>query len=215
VARAAEEVSNLKGYIDYGKLYLEWDWPSGTENVLVMYGHLRYPTGAEDYESVKKLYSRAEYLRNSGFILRSAEPKDYYFTVLVTAGEGESAFYSEGSRYLIASGGHQELYYEVRLIKNLFGTVKSAQLKLFGKDSGFRIPKAVLVKKKQNLPLRKTDGLPILEIGPMEIGSAPASVDIPVTEMGKGCFVKLFFLDDTQHQRFRIMSPAREKLELG
>jgi len=215
LARTAEEVANLKGYIDYGKLYLEWNWPTGAQNVLVMYNNQYFPTGTEDYNSVKRIYSRAEYLQNSGFILRTVEPKEYYFTIFVTAGEGENAYYSRGSQYLVTNSGHIELYYEIHLVKNILGKVKAAQLKLFGKENKFNIPRAVLVKKSQNLPLRKTDGFPILEIGPMDISASPTTIDIPVKEIGKGGFAKLFFMDDAQHQRYRIMSPPREKLELG
>lgn len=93
--------------------------------------------------------------------------------------------------------------------------MKSAQLKLFSRDGNFKIPKAVLVKKSHNLPLRRSDGMPILDILPVTIGAHGQLYEIPTREMGKGMFVKLFFEDDAQHQRFRVMSPPRNRCQLG
>ncbi len=209
------EVSDLKGVINSGKLYLEWKWPPGAQKVVVAYNHKGYPTGPDDPAGVRKVFTQNEYLRNSAFIIRSVEEGDYYFSVFVAAGSGENVIYSSGCRCLVTNTGHSELYYEISLSKNFLGKVKSAQLKLFSKDGQFKIPKAVLVKKNQNLPLRRSDGIPILDILPVPINTRGRFYEIPAREIGKGMFVGLFFEDDAQHQRFRVMSPPRNKCELG
>lgn len=214
-ATSIDEISHLKGYINSGKLYVEWEWPTGAQKVLIAYNHQGFVSRPDESNAVKKTFSRLEYLRNSAFIIRSVEPKDYYFTVFVAAGEGEETMYSTGKQCLVANSGHMELYYEIHLSKNFVGKVKSAQLKLFSKEKTFKIPKSLLIKKNQNLPLRKSDGIQILEIGPMDIGRVPVSIEIPAGETGKGVFVKLFFNDDAQHQKYRVMSPSKNKLQLG
>lgn len=210
-----DEVSHLKGYINYGKLYLEWEWPDGAQKVLIMYNNRHFPAQPGDADAVKKIFTRVEYLRNSGFVIRTVEPKDYYFTVFVTVGDGENVLYSSGRHYLVTNTVQKELYYEIHLVKNLMGKVKAGQLKLFSKEDHFKIPAAVLVKKNQGLPIRKTDGMPILEIGPLDIGRSPVSIEIPAKEIGKGIYARLFFSDDDQHKKYRIMMPPKEKLQLG
>ncbi len=214
-ATSLDEVSQLKGYINYGKLYLEWEWPTGAQKVLIMYNNQNFPAQPGDTNAVQKIFTRVEYLRNPGFVIRTVEPKDYYFTVFVTVGDGENVLYSPGQHYLVTNTTQKELYYEIHLVKNLMGKVKSGQLKLFSKEDHFKIPAAVLVKKNQNLPIRKTDGLPILEIGPLDIGRSPVSIEIPAKEIGKGVYARLFFRDDDQHKKYRIMMPPKEKLQLG
>jgi hypothetical protein len=214
-ATSIDEVSYLKGYINSGRLYLEWNWPAGAQKVLIMYSHHNFPTRPEDPGAVKKMFTRVEYLKHSGFILRSIEAKDYYFKIFVAAGESENTLYSAGRQCLVTNTGHVELYYDICLYKSFLGKVRSAELRLFSKDTDFKIPKTVLVKKLSNLPLRKTDGVKILEIEPVTVGTVPVSMEIPVRELHKGAYVKLFFIDDAHHQRYRIMPPSKDKLQLG
>lgn len=214
-ATSIDEVSQLKGVINSGKLYLQWEWPAGAQKVLVAYNHNAYPVGPDDAAGVRKAFTRNEYLRNSAFIIRSVEAKDYYFRLFVAAGEGEKAIYSSGCPCLVTNTGYCELYYEIHLSKSFMGKVKTARIKLFSKDGQFKIPRALLVKKSHNLPLRRGDGIPILSIEPATIGTYGEFFEIPARELGKGMFARLFFEDDSQHRRFRVMPPPRNKCELG
>jgi hypothetical protein len=214
-ATSINEVSNLKGYINSGRLYLEWDWPAGANKVLIMYGNNAFPTLQNDSDAVKKTFHRNEYLRNSGFVLRSVEEKDYYFSVHVSAGEGETLLYSAGSRCMVNNTGHVELYYEIHLGKNFLGKIKFADLKLYTKEGSYKLPEAVLIKKVKNLPLRKSDGIKIMEVKSTQVGTYPVNIEIPDRELQKGAYVKLFFKNDAQHQRYRIIPPSRDKLQLG
>ncbi len=215
LATSIDEISHLKGTVNSGKLYLEWQWPAGAQKVLIAYNHLGFVIRPDDPNAQKRIVSQNEYLRNSAFIIGAVEPKDYYFTVFVVAGEGEETLYSSGTQCLVANTGVIELYYEIQLLKNFVGKLKSAHLKLFGKDNFFMMPKAVLIKKNHNLPLRKTDGIPIMEIGPLDISKAPVSIEIPARETGKNIYVKLFFKEDDQNRKYRVMSPSKDKLQLG
>jgi hypothetical protein len=210
-----DTVSHLKGEINSGRLFLEWQWPAAAQKVTVLYNNRRYPASPEDPDSVKKVFTRADYLKNASYTIRTVEPVDYYFTVYVMAGEGEKLLYSEGSQCMVNNSGLVELYYEILLTKNFLGKVKAAELKLYSKDKTFKIPAAQLVKKQHNLPLRKSDGIPILDIQPMMINTSARTIDIPTEEIRKGTFARLFFKEEEQHRSFRVMSPAKQKLQLG
>ena len=214
VATSIDEVANLKGSINSGKLYMEWDWPAGAQKVLIMYNNRAFPTRPDEENAAKKTFTRVEYLKHSGFVLRSIEEKDYYFTIFVAAGEGRSVIFSAGKQCLITNTGHVELYYDIHLNKSLLGKVKSAQLRVYTKGKKIKIPRTVLVKKLNNLPLRKTDGIQILSAAAVDVSEIPAAIDIPDREIHKAAYVKLFFEDDAYHQRFRIMPPSKDKLRL-
>jgi len=214
-ATSIDDVSKLNGYINSGRLYLEWAWPKAAQKVLIVYNNEQFPLRTDDPSSVKKPFTYAEYLKNSGFIIRRIESGDYYFTIFVAAGDGDETIYSTGTRCMVNNSGHKELYYEIELAKGFMGKVRSAHLKLFSKDGAFKIPEAVLIKKQHNLPLRKADGIPILDIKAQHVQNAAEYIEISTRDLGKGAYARLFFKEDAQHKAFRVMSPSKDKLKLG
>lgn len=124
--------------------------------------------------------------------------------------------YSTGRQCLVSNAGFQEIFYEVQISKSLFGKLKSSSLVLTGGNaSKIRMPEAVLVKKIGNLPLRKSDGNVICTVGKgTVIRTAPEVIKIPTRELGKNAYAKLFFVDDAQSQKYRLMSRGKEKLRL-
>ena len=210
-ATSINDVSNLNGYINSGRLYLEWDWPEGAGKVLVMYSHHNFPTLENDPIAVKKMFTRAEYLRNSAFVIRSLEPRDYYFSVYVAVGEGENLLYSTGKQCNVTNCPIKEVFYN---IQPDIGD-NSAKLKLYTKNETLQLPGTVLIGKEGGLPLRKTDGKKIGDIPSLNITTIPMEIDITLKEIERGTYAKLFFKNDGDNRRFRIMSPSKNKLQIG
>lgn len=215
-ATSLSEVSDLCGQIVSGGLYLEWTWPAGVQEVLVAYKHGISPDKPNDSAATQKLFTRKQYEKESGFVIRKLEDSDYHFTVFVVSGEGAQRVYSAGQKCLVVNGGLQEVFYEIKIIKGLFGKIKSATLILTSDKSNVGLPEAVLVKKSGNLPLRKTDGEVICTVTKgAAVGKSPVVVEIPTVEINKNSYAKLFLSDDSQAQKYRLISPGKEKLRLG
>ena len=214
-ATSIDDVTNLTATINSGKLYLEWEWPRGVSKVLIMYHHQHFPTRDEEAVPLKKRFTNVEYLRNSAYVIPSPSTADYYFTVYAIVGEGENLLYSTGKNFLISNTRIIEVYYDITINRSFLGKINAAELRLFSKGERIQLPETLLVLKNGNLPIRKTDGTPILEIRSRSIGPEPTVVEIPTAHIQRGAFIKLFFKNDPDNQKYRIMSPSRAKLQIG
>jgi ribosomal protein L40E len=219
------EVSQLRGQINYNKLYLEWDWPPGTRQVLVAYSHNNYPSDPNDSLATRQQVTRHAYDKDSAFVISKPQHRDYYFSVFVAAGEGDQVIYSSGEHCFVANSGYQEIFYQIKLKKGLFGIfgifgifgkVKSIQLILTSRNGNISMPEAVLVKKIGNPPLRRAEGSVIYAIAANTvIGKKPLVISIPHHESQKNSYAKLFLTDKKDEQRCRLVQPNQNKLLLG
>ncbi|RLC21773.1 MAG: hypothetical protein DRI57_01535 [Deltaproteobacteria bacterium] len=211
-----DDIKNLRGEISSGKIYLEWDWPAGSQKVLVAYKYHDYPQTSDDTSAMSTLFTKKQYDKESGFVIRKPEKKDHYFTVFVMADEGSQTLCSTGRQSLVSNAEVQEIFYEVQIAKNLLGKIKSSSLVLTGGNaSKIRIPEAILVKKIGNLPLRKSDGNVVCTVKKgTVIRTEPTAIEISTRELARNTYAKLFFVDDNQLQKYRLMSRGKEKLRL-
>jgi hypothetical protein len=215
LATSINDVANLKGTINGDKLYLEWDWPTGAGKVLIMHGYDHFPT-LEDGSTVgKTVFNLTQYMQHSAFVLRSLEPRDYYFSVYVIAGDGADVIYSTGKQFLIANTPVREVYYDMGVDRTFTGRINGIYLNFFTKNERFKLPETVLVAKNTGLPLGKNDGTIIKEIPPLHVSPQPTNVEVGFANVRPGVLVKLFFKDEQQHRKFRLMSPAIGKLKVN
>jgi hypothetical protein len=215
IATSIDDVANLDASISSGKLYLEWEWPRDVDTVLVMYNHVDFPNREDSSNSVSKTFTRSQYSIHSAFVIRSPEPRDYYFAVYAAVSLGDDVLYSTGTRCFIANSPVKEVYYDIHLQRGFSGKVNSAKIRLYTESESFGLPDAILIMKNGGLPLGKTDGTTLLEIKSRNIGPVPVSFDIPVRRIQQGGYAKLFLKNDPDNRRFRLMPPARTKLRIG
>ena len=209
------EVANLKGEINSGRIYIEWNWPKGAQKVIVAYRHRNFPKKYDDSSAITKIISKNQYDRDSGFIINKLENKDYYFTFFVVAGEGKDILYSSGKQCLISNSGIEEILYEIKVKKNLFRKIKSVNIILSTTGNFIYLPEMVLVKKNGNLPFRKSDGLIILKTMKGSLNKTDKKIlEIPISKLSNNEYGKLFLADDTLTDKYRLMSPKKEKLQL-
>lgn len=219
------EVSHLRGQVNYNKLYLEWKWPPGTRQVLVAYSHNNYPSDPNDSLATLQQVTKQAFDKNSAFVISKPQNRDYYFSVFVAAGEGDKVIYSSGEHCFVANSGYQEIFYQIQLKKGLFGIfgifgifgkVKSIQLILSSRNGNLTMPEAVLVKKVGNPPLRRAEGSVIYTIAANTVvGKKPLVVTIPLQESQKNSYAKLFLTDKKDEQRCRLVQSNQNKLLLG
>jgi len=174
----------------------------------------QYPDNPEDGYAVRKIVTPPEYERRKAFILK-LEKTDYYFKLFVVAGETGKEIYSAGESYRICHREPQEIHYEVRLRKTLFGKILAVELLLKTPGDDLHLPEMVLVKKVGNLPSRRNDGTVVLDLKNTLVCRQGTVIEIPETEWQPAGYGRLFFTDETNYTRYRLLTPAREKLGLG
>ena len=215
IVTSISEIENLKGEVNSGRIYLEWDWPSGADQVLVSDRQDNFPQQPGESGVTETLITRALYDKEGGFVIRKPEKKDYYFTAFVCAESQGRKIYSSGSRLYIPNKEPLKLYYEIKVRKSLFGRVKSVTLIIDGNGDVVDIPDMVLVKKAGRLPLKKSDGPVIFNIEKKKLhGLVTLEIDLPLNQLEQNSYGRLFFLDDSQTKKIRLTSRGKEKQRL-
>lgn len=207
------EVTFVKADTKYGQLSLEWGWPDGTEKVLISYRTDRFPIGASDSCASQILINREDNAENGGYIIHKVIEGNYYFCIYIVAEYDQKKIFSEGTRRLVVNKRPSEIFYEIRRRKTILGKLKGIELILSATDKEVNLPQLVLVSKHGNMPLQKSDGETIFQTDYQTIGlDKTAALELPVKNIGKNMYVKLFFLDDSNSKLYRIISPAKERL---
>ena len=207
------EVTFVKADNKYGQLSLEWGWPEGAEKALVSYRMDRFPTGATDSSASQVLINRENNVENGGYIIHKVIEGNYYFCVYIVAEYDQKTIFSEGTRRLVVNKKPSEIFYEIKHRKTILGKLKGVELILSTTDKEVNLPQLVLVCKHGNMPLQKSDGETIFQTDYQTISlDKQVVLELPVENISKNMYVKLFFLDDSNSKLYRIISPAKERL---
>ena len=206
-----DEVSQIRHEIEGGKIYLEWEWPSNCEKTLVSYRNDRYPKDIDDPIATKRYFTKVEYDKKSGFVIQKPEEKDYFFKIFVVADKSEKRYYSSGINYFLPGSEAINIFYEIKIIKSLFGKIKKAQL-IISCQKPVQLSDLYMIKKRGNIPLNVNDGTNILQINTNVDNEA--IIDIDNNELQMNTYARLFFKDTEQMKRYRMVSPSKNKLKL-
>ncbi|URZ17975.1 zinc ribbon domain-containing protein [Clostridium felsineum] len=156
------EVEKVTGYIFDKKLYLQWRWPKAVEKVLVGLKFNDYCHSINDKDAFYKEISIMEYNENSAFVIENPEYKEYFFTVFVMKETSHSKKYSYGRKCKLGNLGIEELHYEIKRSKGIFGLNKGINFVIKNPDKN-GIPNYVLVVNEEREPLGSEDGRIVYE----------------------------------------------------
>lgn len=208
-----EDLTVIRGECKYGQLSVEWDWPKNVKKVLVAYRFDRFPEGPKDNSSFKSIISREKSAKSGFFTVDKAEAGDYYFSVFVLIECDGKQFFSKGQRRLITNRKPADIYYKFKINRTLFGKMKAAQIILSTDELNVELPQTVLVAKKGNIPMFKSEGEVIYTIDYQTLNNGrELLINIPIDYIGNNLYVKLFFLDDSNNKIYRIVCPTKENL---
>ena len=209
------DVSKLGFQISSGCLYLEWDWPSGSQMALVAYRHDTYPISPEDKLAASKQVSKSEYERSSAFVISKMEDKPYYFVVYIVADVGKEIIFSLGERIEVIPHGRAKILYRIKIDRNIFRKPRSIELLLASEEETISIPKLVLVSKSGNIPIKIKDGTPILNISKgLILGPTPRAFEISLNLLQPDTYVSLFVAEPEQSTHYHLSKPRRDDLRL-
>lgn len=210
-----DDVSSLKGEVSNDKIFLEWDWPAGAQQARIVCRQDTFPASPEDSNASIKTLTREHYDMERAFTLKRPERKNYFFKVYIVSAAAGREIFSPGVECLVSNQEAAEVYYEVRIKKSLFNKTKSACITLYSGGPKVELPKVVVVKKLDNIPVKKSDGSAIctIEDGTIVTGKQ-LDFEIPITELSEGAYCRLFLADESKSSIFRLMSKGRDKQKL-
>lgn len=208
------DVTFVSGDIKYGQLSVEWGWPEGIDRVLLCYKMDGFPVGPKDSSARHLIIERENGTDKGDYTINKAVEGNYYFCVYAVVQNNENELYSTGQRRLIVNKMPDEIFYDIKVRKTLFGKLKSAELVIHtGAHKEIELPELVLVSRAQNMPIQKCDGESIFNVDYQTLKEdEERAFELPIENLRNNTYVKLFFADDSNSKLFRIISPAKEKL---
>ncbi len=219
---ALDDVSNLKTTRQVNEIQLRWDWPAGSQQVIVAYNYDNYPNHPDDAHSLSEI-TRSQYDRNGYWSIGAPAQKDHYIVVFaVAANEAKklvASGLSSGARSRVSLAGQIVLNYEIRRErKGLFG--KGGLILSVSGDGRGVYPPMILVRGQGNLPTSRNNGEEVCRIDEAGDITSNQPLDVPLPESAERSqsYGRLFLSDDslldTRGGHIRINHPPKEKTKL-
>lgn len=207
------EVSFIRAEVKYGQLSLEWGWPEGINKVMLCYRMDKFPLNSRDSSCCHILMEREDNFPTGDYTMEKVLEGNYYFSIYTLAEQGEKTIFSQGQKRLVVNKIPEEIFYEIKIKKNILGKLKSAELVLSTDKKEINIPPLVLVGRTGNIPLQKSQGESLVTTD-YETLTKDENLffSIPASGIGRNMYVKLFFIEDENSKMYRIISPAKDKL---
>lgn len=210
------DVTSIVGEVKHNQLRLQWQWPEKVNKIKVVYRGDSFAKSAEDLSAVFSVIKREKDEITGTFVIERISEGNFYFTIYAMAEMNGKAFYSEGKRRLIVNKKPIEIYYDLKIKRSLLGKLKSAEI-IFSteqkQEEGIKLPAIMVIGKKGNMPIQKSDGDNMCIFNEVVITKNELSVfELPVESIQNNMYIKLFVVNDKESIRYRIISPAKEKL---
>lgn len=195
-------IRDMTHSLDEDRVCLRWRWPEGIQAVYVHKG-LPVAQGAVEEvpdEADLKLYTREEYKASGGYRDRLEEIGQVQYTVyagLIEEDELELVLQQDGRNRLTVNAGRARIFYTISQKNSLFRKYKSIQIEVMAETA---IAQDVLcyVKKQGGYPANKEDGTMYQFLHDFAAGKNI----LPVIEVGKNDYVRLFFTDGRKYGQF-------------
>ena len=208
------DIAAIVGEVKHNQLLLQWKWPEKANMVKVVYRGDGFAKSAEDSSALSSVIKREKDETAGVFVMDKIVEGNYYFTIYVTAEINGQFFYSTGKRRLMVNRKPIEIYYDLKIKRSLLGKLKSAEIIFSMEEEGeIKLPAITAIGKRGNMPIQKSDGADICTFNEVVITKNKISTfDLPIEAIQTNMYIKLFVMNDKESNRYRIISPAREKL---
>lgn len=211
--RSPENVKVIRGEVKYNQLSIDWDWPYGVQRVLVLYRNDKFPVKPNDSSAVKITVEKNYGETVGQFTIHKVKEENYYFCVFPVIKVGDEVSYLEGKKRLIVSKEPSEISYNLKVKKRLFGGIKAVSIIFRTSAEEVNLVPTVLVAKKGNLPVFKSDGEEIYKFDYMKLNKDEVvEVEVSTDIIKKNTYVKLFLEDEGNSSLFRIIPPGKKEL---
>ncbi|WP_028547017.1 hypothetical protein [Paenibacillus taiwanensis] len=172
---------------------IRWLWPEGVAAVYIQKANADEQLQLQPDPDSLKLYTKDEYKANNGYFDRIEGFGRIVYTVfacVMTAGTAQLIFQPDGSNRVVMSTGKAKIYFSIRQKSTLFKKLKSVHIQV---TTEVPVAKEVLcyVKKQGAYPANKEDGTMYPFVAPFASGKNV----LPIIEIGKDDYIRLFFTD--------------------
>ncbi|MBH5318391.1 beta-mannanase [Paenibacillus sp. GSMTC-2017] len=190
-------ITGLTRMLEKDRCTLRWTWPTGVDAVYIRKVALDECEDSREDVNRLKLYTKAEYKANNGYVSRLESARIYRFTVYVLIETKEGSFLLEQpnrGNIIEISAGKAKIYYSVTEKGGLFRKHKSIGIEV---NTEVALENDVLcyVKKSGSFPANRDDGV----LYPFVVPFSAGKNILPPIEVGKSDYVRLFLTDGRTH----------------
>lgn len=205
------DVSGVRIEANADTIQAFWKWPDGVTVCGLAWRKDEYPRGMSDTVAKSMTVTKSEYSRQGRVTLAVRSGEECYLIVYsgITTPDGD--FFATGTSPSARAHHHSEKKQSVRY---------SVKKTLLGKKSlVFQSSKAgimhgvVFVAKAMALPIDVADGQIVASIPSIQLTPEGTRIDFPVAP--KGFFIKAFFDDPHEYDRYLLDHPKMEELRSG
>jgi hypothetical protein len=210
-----EEIQNLKTEHSSNQLKITFDYPQGTQNILVVYRNDRFAKSFDEKDNNKKLFSIEEYNKKGYLAIDIVPSEKYYFTIYVY--DEVSNIVSNGVEFFENFGKQVVVKYNVEKKKKFlfFGETSDMYIKLkLDKNTDFILNNIIVVFKDLSVPLNKDDGLTIRTMKKVTFSDGVGRIPIPTKYFNKKGYVKLFFKNQSDYKNARLLPDREDRIKL-
>ena len=209
-----QAVRNLRARRSAGNLELTWDWPDNCNEVLLLYRSDKTPEDPADANASKVVIQKKNYDRDQAYIIRQCGNQAYYLAIYAMEKESDKTVYSNPQTAL-SIGNASKASIKYKLIKKkamVFFGKYSVTLEITVDKKANSIPPLCLVKKLGRQPLRREDGILVLNV-PETPGNV-YTVMIPEDCIESNAYFKLFLENKEDIPRFSLDHPADSNMRI-
>jgi len=204
------DISNLDMDFSGNKLRLIWEWPKGLQKVQITYRHDQYPQGPDDAQSAKVILTRQEYDKEKSWRFQIGDLQEYFFCVYAVVEQDTRKAFSRGVRIQTVK---TTIQYDLFIHRQyIFWGQINAKLILTIESRRARFPDLVVKKDNSRPPLNRDYGVPFFDI-PAQDGQKVV-VPLETGQLEEGTYIRIFVKNPPDTERYVIVSPANEKLQL-
>ena len=193
------------------ELYVNFTWPKKIQRTAMFYRMDDYPHGPDDPLAGKIECSKRQYESNEGLLVTNPV-NGVYYAIIYTYYEGEGhRIYSEGIKTVINNEPQRDVYYSFKYKKGFLS--KKRTLTLTVKSSGtFMFPQFAIIGKFKSVPLKRGDGDVVCSLSEETEIRGTRTYDFDVDDIRSGTKLKLFFLNDKQYKKYRVLNDGTNEI---
>lgn len=201
-------ITGLAKTIEEDRCTLRWIWPAGVEAVYISQRQMNEAASEDEEIGRLKLYTKAEYKANNGYMCRLESARMYRFTVYIfMEREGGSVLLQQrnNENRIEISADRAKIYYSISEKSGFFRKQKTIQIEV---KTEVALGSDVLcyVKKHGGYPANREDGI----MYPFVMPFSPGRNVLPPIEVDKSDHVRLFLADVRIHGHlYELISVSR------
>jgi hypothetical protein len=198
---AVRPIADLRAEDAGNHITLQWEWPSGCTEALVLWRRDTFPDGPSDSDAKRGKCTNMAYELKGGWHLDAESPGPYYFAVYPGMRDGTTLIWAERSgAKLQLRDAATEIKYSTRIRR---GAMRRRVLQIALQHDGPIPPLMVRGLAGETPPTTREEGAQLGEI-PATSGSGPSEASFPLTDLEPPIAIALFTADPAYFAMVRV-----------